>query len=70
VQTDGYVGYDFLDHEKEIHHVGCWVHAHPMKYIKRLHKLEKNAGRNEFTSEEIYPMRQNVAKPILRDFKK
>jgi hypothetical protein len=41
-----------------------------MKYIKRLHKLEKNAGRNEFTTEEIYPMRQNEAKPILRDFKK
>ena len=27
VQTDGYAGYDFLDHEKEIHHIGCWAHA-------------------------------------------
>ncbi len=27
VQTDGYVGYDFLDNSKNIVHVGCWVHA-------------------------------------------
>ena len=27
VQTDGYVGYNFLDTKKEITHVGCWVHA-------------------------------------------
>ncbi len=27
VQTDGYVGYDFLDKKKDILHVGCWVHA-------------------------------------------
>ncbi len=27
VQTDGYVGYDFLDNIKEIIHVACWVHA-------------------------------------------
>jgi transposase len=27
VQTDGYSGYDFLDHDKNITHVGCWTHA-------------------------------------------
>ena len=27
VQTDGYVGYDFLDHMTGIIHVGCWSHA-------------------------------------------
>ena len=27
VQTDGYVGYDFLDAQNGILHVGCWVHA-------------------------------------------
>ena len=27
VQTDGYAGYDFLDTQKNIVHVGCWVHA-------------------------------------------
>ena len=27
VQTDGYSGYNFLDHAKDITHVGCWVHS-------------------------------------------
>jgi transposase len=27
VQTDGYSGYYFLDHIKEIRHIGCWAHA-------------------------------------------
>ena len=27
VQTDGYSGYDFLDHKPGIIHVGCWGHA-------------------------------------------
>ena len=27
VQTDGYIGYDFLDKEKSIRHIGCWAHA-------------------------------------------
>lgn len=27
VQTDGYVGYDFLDKRPGIIHVGCWAHA-------------------------------------------
>jgi len=27
VQTDGYAGYDFLDHWQAVVHVGCWAHA-------------------------------------------
>ena len=27
VQTDGYAGYDFLDHIVEIIHIACWAHA-------------------------------------------
>jgi transposase len=27
VQTDGYCGYDFLDLEKKIRHIGCWAHV-------------------------------------------
>jgi transposase len=27
VQTDGYSGYDFLDHDENIRHIGCWAHA-------------------------------------------
>ena len=27
VQTDGYVGYDFLDADESIVHLGCWAHV-------------------------------------------
>ncbi|NOZ66655.1 MAG: IS66 family transposase [Alphaproteobacteria bacterium] len=27
VQTDAYAGYNFLEFEKDIHHIGCWAHA-------------------------------------------
>jgi transposase len=27
VQTDGFNGYDFLDHAENIRHIGCWAHA-------------------------------------------
>ena len=27
VQTDGYPGYNFLDTQKNIDHIGCWAHA-------------------------------------------
>jgi len=27
VQTDGYSGYNFLDHQKGVRHIGCWAHA-------------------------------------------
>ncbi|MCP4342743.1 MAG: IS66 family transposase [Desulfobulbaceae bacterium] len=27
VQTDGYSGYDFLDHRKGVRHIGCWAHS-------------------------------------------
>jgi transposase len=27
VQTDGYVGYDFLDRQKGVRHLGCWAHV-------------------------------------------
>lgn len=27
VQSDGYGGYDFIDHDSKIKHVGCWAHV-------------------------------------------
>jgi len=27
VQTDGYSGYDYLDREEGVRHVGCWAHV-------------------------------------------
>lgn len=46
VQTDGYVAYDFLDHQNNIAHVGCWAHAR-RKFIdaqKARGKKTKKAG--------------------------
>ncbi len=48
-QTDGYKGYDFLDHKPDIHHVGCFAHAR-RKFVdvtratgkKRGHARKKN----------------------------
>ncbi|MEW5994662.1 MAG: IS66 family transposase [Candidatus Zixiibacteriota bacterium] len=41
VQTDGYVGYDFIDRRDDIIHVGCWAHAR-RKFVE----LIKSAGKN------------------------
>jgi len=42
VQTDGYAGYDFLDHKKDITHIGCWAHAR-RKYMEAQKVRGKNA---------------------------
>ncbi len=39
VQTDGYAGYNFLDSQKGITHVGCWVHAR-----RKFNDVTKAAG--------------------------
>lgn len=91
VQTDGYVGYDFLDSVDGIDHIGCWAHArrkftdvlkalgknsknssanNALKYIKKMYKLEKKARQSKWSHDEIYRMRQDKAKPILKEFKK
>jgi len=46
VQTDGYSGYDFLDHERDIRHIGCWAHARRkfMDVIKAQGKKRKKTG--------------------------
>lgn len=41
VQTDGYVGYDFLDSVEGIVHIGCWAHAR-RKFTDVLKSLGKN----------------------------
>jgi transposase len=43
VQTDGYVGYDFLDGKDGITHAGCWAHARrKFVEVERLGKKEGN----------------------------
>lgn len=41
VQSDGYSGYDFLDHETEIRHIGCWAHAR-----RKFNDVVKAQGKN------------------------
>lgn len=49
VQSDGYVGYDFLDHEPGITHIGCWAHARRkfMDVIKAQGKNRKTGSGDE-----------------------
>jgi transposase len=42
VQTDGYVGYEFLDHDPEIHHGGCLAHAR-----RQFTDAQKARGKNK-----------------------
>ena len=48
VQTDGYVGYDFLDKWQDIIHVGCWAHARRM-FIN----VKKAGGRKKTGSADV-----------------
>lgn len=41
VQSDGYVGYDFLDHRKDINHIGCWTYAR-----RKFKEARKARGKN------------------------
>ena len=41
VQTDGYSGYDFLDHVAEVRHIGCWAHAR-RKFMDVINAQGKN----------------------------
>ena len=49
VQTDGYVGYDFLDRIEGMDHIGCWAHARRKftDVLKSLGKNSKNSSANK-----------------------
>ena len=42
VQTDGYSGYDFLDIDPNIRHIGCWAHAR-----RKFMDMVKARGKNK-----------------------
>ena len=44
VQTDGYSGYNFLDHMEKIRHIGCWAHAR-----RKFTDITKAQGKNRKT---------------------
>lgn len=52
VQTDGYGGYDFLDHIQEIRHIGCWAHCRRkfMDVIKAQGKKRKTGSADKALS--------------------
>jgi transposase len=52
VQTDGYSGYDFLDHKKGVHHIGCLAHARRkfMDVIKAQGKNRKTGSADKALS--------------------
>ncbi len=67
VQTDGYVGYDFLDTKPGIIHVACWVHAR-RKFVDVAYKIENEARELNLIPDQLYQKRQEEAVPILNEF--
>lgn len=67
VQTDGYAGYDFLDHRPGITHLGCWAHVRRkfVEVIKAAGKLrsQKKIGAAEEAVEmirKLYAIEKNA----------
>ena len=56
VQTDGYSGYDFLDHNEDIGHVGCWAHVRRkfVDVVKASGKRKSIKGRIGVAEEAIH----------------
>lgn len=52
VQTDGYIGYDFLDHQPGVIHAGCWAHAR-RKFNDVLKAAGKSAKRDGIAGEAL-----------------
>jgi transposase len=69
VQTDGYSGYAFLDHEKGIRHIGCWAHARRkfMDVIKAQGKKRKAGAADKALSyiRKLYRLEQDAHKDEL-----
>ena len=55
VQTDGYTGYDYLDEQPGVVHVGCWAHARRkfMEVIQAQGKKKRQAGSADVALEYI-----------------
>jgi len=63
VQTDGYSGYDFLDHKPGIIHVGCWTHARRnfVYAVKSVPKGKSLKGKKSRAEEAIEYIRKIYA---------
>jgi transposase len=49
VQTDGYAGYNFLDSQENVLHLGCWAHARRM-FVKAEKVSKNNAAAKQVLS--------------------
>lgn len=60
VQTDGYSGYDFLDHKPGKIHVGCWAHARRnfVDVVKSVQKGKSLKGKKSRAEEGIEYIRK------------
>jgi len=69
VQTDGYAGYNFLDCENNIHHIGCWAHARRKftDVIKAQGKNRKSGAADEAMKyiKKLYQLEKNARKNEL-----
>ncbi len=69
VQTDGYGGYDFLDHKKDITHIGCWAHSRRkfMDVIKAQGKKRKVGSADKALSfiQKLYKLEKDARKNQL-----
>ncbi|MEI6125296.1 MAG: transposase [Pseudomonadota bacterium] len=53
VQTDGYLGYDFLEHRADITHLGCWSHVR-RKFVEVVNAAgEDNDGKKKTASGDV-----------------
>jgi transposase len=66
VQTDGYAGYNFLDYEKDIRHIGCWAHSRRgyMNVIKAQGKNRKIGAADEAMKyiKKLYKLERDARK--------
>ena len=48
VQTDGYVGYDFIGHSTQMEHAGCWAHSRRkfVEILKAKGKYQKKKAKS------------------------
>ena len=55
VQTDGYTGYDYLDHSPGIEHAGCWAHARRkfMEVLKAKGKYDRKKAKTGYTQQAV-----------------
>jgi transposase len=63
VQTDGYAGYDYLDHSPDVQHAGCWAHSRRkfMDVLKAKGKYSKEKAKMGHAEQAIDLIRQLYA---------